>query len=166
LLEALLIADLRNELNTHLTPLEFSWAWLPLLQAFPSASTLGEVVLYLPSLAGLFIYRSRGKFPFRALQWNPPHNSCYYKLYCSKVAGRGPPLLPSQAGLFIHSSVRDCPSPTLQSSGRPAPFCYMSFCCCCCLFSFFLFFPWVGVSLSRGLCWSGPGLFVGVSHAT
>jgi hypothetical protein len=26
LLEALLIADLRNELNTHLTPLEFSWA--------------------------------------------------------------------------------------------------------------------------------------------
>jgi hypothetical protein len=32
-------------------------------------------------------------------------------------------------------------------------------------FGFFLFFPWVGVSLSRGLHLSGPGLFVGVPHA-
>jgi hypothetical protein len=27
---------------------------------------------------------------------------------------------------------------------------------------FFFFFPWVGVGLSRGLCWSGPRLSVGV----
>jgi hypothetical protein len=30
---------------------------------------------------------------------------------------------------------------------------------------FFSFFPWVGFSLSRGLCWSGPGLSVGVLRA-
>jgi hypothetical protein len=36
----------------------------PLLQAFPFPSTLGEVVLYLPSLAGLFVYRSHGKCSF------------------------------------------------------------------------------------------------------
>jgi uncharacterized membrane protein YqaE (UPF0057 family) len=30
----------------------------------------------------------------------------------------------------------------------------------------FLFFPWVGVGLSRGLCWSGPGLSVGVPCIT
>jgi hypothetical protein len=44
---------------------------------------------------------------------------------------------------------------------------YLQFlqCCYCLLFrGFFLFFPWVGVSLSRGLCWSGPGLSVGVLH--
>jgi hypothetical protein len=31
---------------------------------------------------------------------------------------------------------------------------------------FLFFFPWVGVLLSRGLCWSGPGLFVGVPCTT
>jgi hypothetical protein len=29
----------------------------------------------------------------------------------------------------------------------------------------FFFFPWVGVGLSRGLSWSGPGLSAGVPHA-
>jgi hypothetical protein len=63
----------------------------------------------------------------------------------------------SLASLFIYSSVRECPSHTLWSSGHPALFAmclffflfqllvYYSVC-------FFLFFPWVGVSLSRGLC--------------
>jgi hypothetical protein len=69
LLEALLIADLRNELNTHLAQpgfvyLEFSWAQQSLLQTFPSASTLGEVALHPPSPASLFIYRLHGKCPF------------------------------------------------------------------------------------------------------
>jgi hypothetical protein len=70
----------------------------------------------------------------------------------------------SLAGLFIYSSVRDCPSPTLPSSGHPTLFTM-------CLFVvvvysvFFLFFPWVKVSLSRGLGWSGPELFVGVPCA-
>jgi hypothetical protein len=53
--------------------------------------------------------------------------------------------------LFIYSSMRDCLSPSHQHSGCPALFAMCLFCCFCLLFSFF-FFPWVGVSLSRGLC--------------
>jgi hypothetical protein len=80
------------------------------------------------------------------------------------VAGHVQWLLPSLAGLFIYSSMKDCPSPALWCSGHPALFATCLFCCYCLLFSFFLFFPWVGVSLSRGLCWPGPGLSVGVPH--
>jgi hypothetical protein len=73
------------------------------------------------------------------------------------------------ASLFtVH--LRDCPSPTLQSLGCPTLFamCLFFFLAACLLFSlvfFLFFFPWVGVSLSRGLCWSGPGFSVGVPHA-
>jgi hypothetical protein len=54
-----------------------------------------------------------------------------------------------------------------HSSGLrvPRPLCLMSFFFQLLVY-FFLFFPWVGVSLSRGLCWCGPGLYVGVPHAT
>jgi hypothetical protein len=51
------------------------------------------------------------------LQWSFPHDNHCYKLSHSKVAGRGPPLLSSLAGLFIYSSVWDCPSPTLRAQG-------------------------------------------------
>jgi hypothetical protein len=51
------------------------------------------------------------------------------------------PLLPSPAGLFIYSSVRDSPSSPLGTQGAlPSLLCV--FCCCCLLFRFFsLFFP-------------------------
>jgi hypothetical protein len=58
------------------------------------------------------------------------------------------PLLPSLACLLIYSSVRDCPSP-LQCSGHPALFATCLFLLFI-QFFFFLFFPWVGVGLSRG----------------
>jgi hypothetical protein len=54
--------------------------------------------------------------------------------------------------------------PPLFSVRPPRPLCYVSF-----LLLFiiqFLFFPWGGVSLSMGLCWSGPGLSVGVLCAS
>jgi hypothetical protein len=80
---------------------------LALLQAFPSSSTVGEVV---------------------------PH-------------------LPSPASLFIYSSVRESPYPTLWSSGHPVLFAtcpfffqllvYYSVC-------FFSFFSWVGGSFCPG----------------
>jgi hypothetical protein len=53
-------------------------------------------------------------------------HSHFYKLFYSKVAGRVPPLLPSLAGVFIYSSMRDCPSHTLVLRG-PHPLCYVSF---------------------------------------
>jgi hypothetical protein len=43
--------------------------------------------------------------------------------------------------------------PSLWCSGHPTLFAMCLFCCYCLLFSFFsVFLPWVGVSLSRGLC--------------
>jgi hypothetical protein len=70
------------------------------------------------------------------------------------VAGWVPPLLPSPASLFIYSSMRDCPSPPLWHSGSPTLFAtclFFFFPAASLLFSLF-FFPWVGVSLSWGLC--------------
>jgi hypothetical protein len=43
--------------------------------------------------------------------------------------------------------------------------CYVSFLLLFLIIQF-LFFPWVGVGLSRGLCWSGPVLSVGVPCTT
>jgi hypothetical protein len=69
--------------------------------------------------------------------------------------------------LLQQACCEDFPSPSLRHSGRPFLFAPCLFCCYCLLFSyFFFFFPWVGVSLSRGLCWSGPGLSVGVPRTT
>jgi hypothetical protein len=70
-----------------------------------------------------------------------------------------PPLLPSPAGLLWGIS----PPPSLALRA-PCLFAMCLFCCYWLLFSFFLFFPWVGVSLSRVLCWSGPRLSVGVPY--
>jgi hypothetical protein len=53
------------------------------------------------------------------------------------------PLLPSPAGLFIYSSVRDFPSPTLWHSGHPTLFATCLFCFYCLLVSFSFFLLWV-----------------------
>jgi hypothetical protein len=132
----------------------------PLLQAFPFPSSLEEVTLHPPSLASLFIYRLRGKCPVPPLQWNPPHDSHCYKLSHSKVAGRGLPVLPSPAGLFIYSSVWDCPSPTHTQGTPPSLLCV--FLLLLFIIQFFsLFFPLVGVNLSRGTMLIWPRVVCG-----
>jgi hypothetical protein len=75
------------------------------------------------------------------------------------VAGRVPPLLPSLAGLFIYSSMRDCSCPP-SGSGSSALFAACLFCCYCLLFIFFSFFPgWGSVcpggcaDLAQGCLW-------------
>jgi hypothetical protein len=73
------------------------------------------------------------------------------------------PLLPEPlrpAWLVYLQSREVFPSPNLQRSGCPTllPVCLN---CSYCLLLSFSFFPWVEVSLSRGLCCSGPGLSVG-----
>jgi hypothetical protein len=127
---------------------------LAAVASLPLSKHTGEVAPHLPTLASMFIYSSRGKYPSPTLQWNPPHDSHCYKLSHSKVAGRVLSFLASLVGLFIYSSTRECPPPPSGAQGAPPsllPFfffqllVYYSAC-------FFLFFPWVGVSLSRGLC--------------
>jgi hypothetical protein len=130
---------------------------MPLLQAFPFPSTLGEVTLHPLSQASVFIYSSHGKWVFPPLLWSflpLPLLQAFPLLIARCVL----PLLPPPAGLLW-----GIPLPTLWHSGHPALFATCLFCSYC-LFSFFSFFPWVGVCLYRALCWSGPGLSVGVLY--
>jgi hypothetical protein len=113
---------------------------MPLLQAFPFPSTLGEVTLHLLSQAGVFIYSSHGKWAFPPLLWSFPPTTLI-QAFLLLVAGCVPLLLPSPASLFIYISLRDCSSPPLQHSGHLALFAVCLFCFYCLLFSFFFFFP-------------------------
>jgi hypothetical protein len=70
-------------------------------------------------------------------------HSHFYMLSRSKVAGRVLPLLPSLAGLFIYSSMKDCLSLQLQLSGHP-PTLLCVFFVVIIQFVFFSFFPRLG----------------------
>jgi hypothetical protein len=156
-------ADLRGELNTHLALQALftqSSVCEPLLQAFPFPSTLGEVTLHPLSQACMFVYSSCEKWvsPLSCGVFLPPPLSQTFPLLVAGCAPLLPPS-PAQPGLFIYSSRKD--SPPLLRCSVPHPLCYMSLLFLL-LITQILFFPWVGVSLSGGLCWSGPGLSVGV----
>jgi hypothetical protein len=80
------------------------------------------------------------------------------------VAGRAPlppePLRPAR--LIYFQSREGFPSPNLQRSWRPTLFPSCLNCSYCLVVSFSFFSPRVEVSLSRGLCCSGPSLSVGL----
>jgi hypothetical protein len=127
--------------------LESSWAQPPLLQAFPFPSALGEVALHLHSRAGVFIYSSRGKWAFLTLLWSFPPTTTFISFPAPAFSGwlvylqfhEGLPLFP----LF---STQDTPPSLLRVLFFQLLVYYSVW-----------FFPWVRVSLSRGLCWCGPG---------
>jgi hypothetical protein len=122
-----------------------------LLQAFPSPSTLGEVTLYPLSQASVFIYSSRGKWVFLPLLWSfPPFATFTSFLARGCWACAAAPAFSGPTPLFIYSSVKDSPLPPLALR-VPCPLCYMSLLFLL-LITQFLFFSWVGVGLSRGLC--------------
>jgi hypothetical protein len=131
------------------SPLSCGVFLLPLLlQAF-LLLIAGRVLLLL--LAGVFVYSSCGKwfFPPSPVEFSPSASLTAFPLL---VAGHASLLLPSPASpsLFIYSFGRDSP-PTPSALGAPHPLCYMSLLFLS-LITQFLFFPWVGVGLSRGLC--------------
>jgi hypothetical protein len=114
-------ADLRSELNTHLALqtlfTQISPVHEPLLQAFPFPSTLGEMTLHPLSQACVFIYSSHGKRVFPHLLWSfPPSTTltCFPAPSCWVCAPA--PTLSSLArpGLFIYSSGKDSPPPSLE----------------------------------------------------
>jgi hypothetical protein len=69
--------------------------------------------------------------------------------------------LSGQAQLVYLQFQEGFPSPPSLALSAPHPLCNMSLLFLL-LITQFLFFPRMEVSLSRGLCWSGPGLSVGV----
>jgi hypothetical protein len=164
---------------------------MPLLQAFPFPSTLGEVTLHPLSQACVFIYSSRGKWVFPHLLWSFPPTAAFTSfpapdcwvcalllligvfVYSSRGKWVFPPLLwslppsatltsfpapgcwvlppsPARPSLFIYSSGKDFPPPSLVLRA-PHPLSHVSLLFLL-LITQFLFFPWVGIGLSSGLC--------------
>jgi hypothetical protein len=127
---------------------------------------LGKVTLHPLSQACVLIYSSHRKWVFPPLLWSFPPTTTFTSFPtpgCWACAAA-----PAFSGQLVYLQFHDgFPSPPLQHSGCPTVFSTcLFFCCCYCLLFSFSFFPWVGVGLSRGLCWSGPGLSVGVWHTT
>jgi hypothetical protein len=152
-------ADLRNELFTHLAPRICLLRVLLGVTATVKSVPLSKHTGFLRSECLFTLHMGSGSSPLSCgVFLSPPLLQAFLLL----VAGWVPLLLPSLARLFIYSYLRDFPSSPLQCSWHPALFGMCLFYCYCLLFSFFFVFPWVEVGLSRGLCWAGPGLSVGV----
>jgi hypothetical protein len=144
------------------------WVFPLLLCSFPPTATFTSfpppdywaVLLLLP--AAMFVYSSRGKWVFPPLLWSFSPSATLTSFPAPGCWARAP-LLPEPlrpARLVYLQSQEGFPFPNLQHSGRPTLFPACLNCSYCLLLSF-SFFPWVEVSLSRGLCCSGPGLSVG-----
>jgi hypothetical protein len=160
----IIYADLRSELSTHLALqilfTQSSPVPEPLLQAFPFQVHWGRwyCTRFLGPLCLFALHMGSGSSP-------PPveFSSLYhfYKLSRSWLLGMCPRSCLLQPGLFIYSSVRDSLPRLFGAQGVP-PLLVLVFIVVIAYYSVSPFFPWVGVGLSRGLCWSGPGLSVGV----
>jgi hypothetical protein len=141
------------------------WVFPPLLCSSPTSTFTSfpapdywAVLLLLP--VAMFDYNSCGKWVFPALLWS------FFPLPLSQafpflVAGLLPPEALWPARLVYLQSWEGFFSPNLQCSVCPTLFLACLICSYCLLLSF-SFFPQMEVSLSRGLCCSGPGLSVGV----
>jgi hypothetical protein len=78
---------------------------MPLLQAFPFPSTLGEVTLHQLSQAGVFIYSSHGKWVFPPLLWNFPTTAAFTSFLAPScwVCGAAPAF----SGRFVYLQFRE-----------------------------------------------------------
>jgi hypothetical protein len=134
----------------------------PLLQAFLPLIA-GRCCCFL--LLGVFVYSSCGRwvFPPSPVEFSSPCHS--HKFSRSWLLGT--PLLPPEplqpASACLFTVPGRIPLPPSSELRVPHPLCHVSLLFLL-LITQFVFFPWVGVSLSRGLCWSGLGLSVEVLH--
>jgi hypothetical protein len=134
--------DLRSECNTHLAPQALFSATAT---SFPlSKHTRGGDTA--PAFSGQRVYL---QFTWEVTLPPSPvefSSHChFYKLSRSWL----PPLLPSLVGLFIYSSIKDCPFP--PSALRVLhPLCYVSFLLLLLIIQFFFFFPGWGLVCPGG----------------
>jgi hypothetical protein len=103
------------------------------------------VTLHQLSQAFLLIYSSHGETVFPRLLWSFLPTATF-----ASVPAPGCWVCAATPAFSSRLVVRDFPSLPLQCSGCSDLFAMCLFCCYCLLFSFFFFFPWVGVGLSRG----------------
>jgi hypothetical protein len=96
---------------------------MPLQQAFPFLSRLGEVTLQPLSLACMFIYSSRGKWVFPPLLWSFPPSATLTSFPAPGCWAFTPSL--ARPALFIYSSGWDSPPPS-SVVRIPHPLCHVS----------------------------------------
>jgi hypothetical protein len=146
------------------------WVFPPCLCSFPPTATFTSFpapdywVVLLLLLAAMFIYSSLGKWVFPPLLWSflPSITLTSFSAPgCWAHALLPPEPLPPARLVYLQSQ-EGFPSLNLQCSVRPTLFPACLNCSYCLLLSVSFFVPRVEVSLSRGLCCSGPGLSVGV----
>jgi hypothetical protein len=158
---AVIYADLRGELSSHLAlqalSTQSSPVHEPLLQAFPFPSTLGEVTLHPLSQVCVFVYSSCGKWVFPPLLWSFPPSDTLTSFpspgcrVCNTTPARASPACLT----YLFTVPGRIPFPQSSAITSPHPLSRMTLLFFL-LITQFLFFPWVGVSLSRWLCCSGP----------
>jgi hypothetical protein len=161
----IIYADLWGELSTHLSQQALFTQSSLVLQAFPFPNTLGEVTLHPLSQACMFIYSSRGKWAFPPLLWrfHPTAAFTSFPVPGCQVCVAFPAF---SHWFVIYNSVKHFPSPLFGTQCAPPSLLCVFFVVIAYYSGFFFsFFTWVGVGLSKGLCWSGPGLSVGVPCA-
>jgi hypothetical protein len=150
-------ADLWGELNTHLAPqalfTQSSPVHKPLLQAFPFPTTPGEVTLPLLLWPVCLFTAHMGGWVFPPFLWSFPPSATLTSFPAPGCWVRNPllpePLRPGRACLFtVPGGIPLSPSSALRV---PHPLCNVSLLFLL-LITQFLFFPQMGVGLSRGLC--------------
>jgi hypothetical protein len=159
-------ADLRSELNTHLTLHALfiqSPVQEPLVQAFPFPTTLGEVTLHPLSQACMFVYSSCRKWVFPPLLWSFPPSAtltsfpipgCWAHALLPLLPE---PLWPGPACLFTVPG--RIPLPRFSELGCPTLFAMCLYCSYCLLLSFSFFPGWGSVcpggyaDLAQGCLW-------------
>jgi hypothetical protein len=136
------------EFSSHCHFLKLSCSWLLGGAAAPASA--------------MFVYSSREKWFFPPLLWSFPPSATLTSFPTPGCWVRAP--APARASLVRLACLFIVPGriPFPQSSELSAPHPLSHVSLFLLLISQFLFFPWVEVSLSRGLCCSGPGLSVGV----
>jgi hypothetical protein len=112
---------------------------------------LGEVTLHPLSQAGVFIYNSCGKWVFSPLLWGFPPSATLTSFPTPGCWARAAaPAFSGQARLVYLQFCEGFTSPGSALSA-PHPLSHLSLLFLL-LSTQFLFFPWVEVGLSRGLC--------------
>jgi hypothetical protein len=125
---------------------------LPLLQAFPFPSTLGEVTLHQLSQAGVFIYSSHRKLAFPHLLWSFPPTSTFTSFPTPGCwVGAAAPAFSGHEGLPL-------PPSALRA---PHSLCYMSFLLLLLIIQFFFLFSLGGGRSVQGAMLIWPRVVCG-----
>jgi hypothetical protein len=134
------------------------WVFPPLLWSFPTTAAFTSfptpycwvVLLLLPAACLFTAHVGSGSSLLSCGVFLSPPLLQAFPLLVAGVHPRSRQSSLARPGLFIYSSRKDSPLPP-SALRAPHPLCYVSLLFLL-LITQLLFFPWVGVGLSRGLC--------------